>query len=88
LIPADNQTGDRTNMTKLSGDFYDFANAPKNHIKNRIRQNASSCSVDAFLMAELRLNTCCRKKVKLLSLMLCVLIYKVSVVLERVKHIK
>jgi len=25
LIPADNQTGDRTNMTKLRGAFHDFA---------------------------------------------------------------
>jgi len=44
--------------------------------------------MDAFLKPVLCLNTCCRKNVKLFSLMFCVLIYKVAVALERFEHIK
>jgi hypothetical protein len=37
FIPADNQTGDRINMTKVRDDFHDSGNVHKNHIKNRMR---------------------------------------------------
>jgi len=53
VISADNQTGDRINMTKLRSDFHDFGKAHKNHIKNR---TLFSCSVDAFLKLSAMLN--------------------------------